>query len=101
MNKGNLVLMALAISLLVFVVGCSGGDNEATEATTEAATEATTEVAETHDCDGPCPMKDVAMDHLTEINGKFYCAGCAVKAKADAEAEAGEAEDSHEGHSHG
>ena len=99
MKKGNLVLMALAIGLMLVVVGCSSGDKEATEAATEAATESGTEVAETHDCDGPCPMKDVAMDHLTEIDGKFYCAGCAVKAKA--EAEAGKAEDSHEGHNHG
>ena len=97
MNKKNLLLMAMAIGLLVFVVGCSGGDNEATEATTEATTEAATEAVATHDCDGACGMKDVAMDHLTEVDGKFYCAGCAAKAKE----EAGTKDDSHEGHDHG
>ena len=99
MKKGNLVLMAVAIGLMLVVVGCSGGDNEATEATTEAATEATTETVATHDCDGACGMTDVSMDHLTEIDGKYYCAGCATKAKA--ESEAGTTEESHEGHSHG
>ncbi len=97
MKKGNLILLVVAAALLLVIAGCSSGDQEA--ATPQAET--TTETVATHDCDGPCPMKDVAMDHLTEINGKYYCAGCAVKAKADAEAEGTETDDSHEGHSHG
>ena len=34
-----------------------------------------------HDCDGGCGMKDVPVDKMTEIDGKFYCAGCAKSAE--------------------
>jgi len=93
MKKGNLILMALAVGLLLALVGCSSGDNEAANPPAEAAAQ----VAEAHDCDGGCGMTAVPMDKLTEVNGKFYCAGCAAKAKA----EAGTDEEGHEGHGHG
>jgi hypothetical protein len=35
----------------------------------------------THDCEGACGMTSVPEDQLTEIDGKWYCAGCAAKAK--------------------
>ena len=57
------------------------------EATGTAATEHPTAV---HDCAGPCGMKAVAEDQLTEIDGKWYCAGCAKNAAQD-----------HTGHDHG
>lgn len=97
MKKGNLILMALAMGLMLLLVGCSGGE----ETAETPAAETTTEVAETHDCEGACGMTAVPADKLTEVNGKFYCAGCAGKAKAEAEAEGEEAHDEHEGHSHG
>ena len=48
-----------------------------------------------HDCDGGCGMTHVPMDQLTEIDGKYYCAGCAAKVKAAAEEEGGD--HSHDG----
>ncbi len=32
-----------------------------------------------HDCDGGCGMKDVPLNKLTEVNGKYYCQGCVSK----------------------
>ena len=43
-----------------------------------------------HDCAGACGMKDVPEAQLTEIDGKWYCAGCAKAAAED-----------HTGHDHG
>ena len=95
MKKGNLILLAAAMGLMLLLVGCSGGE----ESAETPAAEATTQVAETHDCDGACGMTAVPVDKLTEVNGKYYCAGCANKAKAEAEGE--KADDEHKGHSHG
>jgi len=79
------ILMILAVLLMAFVlIGC--GEQEATSEATEAATEAAPDAAEvvkTHDCEGACGMKDVPMDKLTEVHGKYYCAGCAKKANED------------------
>ncbi len=97
MKKGNLLLMAVAMGLLLLLAGCGEGDDGAETKTT--AGEAT--VAETHDCEGACGMTAVPADKLTEVDGKFYCAGCAGKAKAEAAGESKEAEDEHKGHSHG
>lgn len=82
MKKLIIILSALVLMLsLVAVAGC--GDNAATE-------EAAETVVATHDCDGGCGMTDMAADKTTEIDGKFYCAGCAKHMQ----------EGSHEGHSH-
>ena len=98
MKKGNLVLLVAAVGLMLLLVGCDSGNQEAAET---PAVENTTTVAEAHDCDGGCGMTAVPMDHLTEVNGKFYCGGCVEKAKADAEGTTEETEEEHEGHSHG
>ena len=61
------------------------------EAATTETTEAAAETVATHDCAGACGMTNVPEDQLTEIDGKWYCAGCAAKAK----------EEDHSGHDHG
>lgn len=94
MKARNLVLAVVAIALLAILIGCGGGDNQDTAATPPKADTAT-EVAQTHDCDGGCGMTNVPMDHLTEIDGKFYCQGCANKVKAATEAETTESPDEH------
>ena len=103
MNK-RLILGASLISLLaifLLIVGCGdgGGDTAseaesaapaeeatATEAVTEAATEAATETVAMHDCAGGCGMTAMPEDQMTEIEGKFYCAGCAKKMESGGEA---------------
>lgn len=97
MKLRNLILVGAAVVLLVVIMGCGGGDKKEAAAT-PPATETTNQVAETHDCDGGCGMTNVPMDKLTEIDGKFYCQGCANKVKAAAESEAA---DSHADHGHG
>jgi hypothetical protein len=37
----------------------------------------------THDCAGDCGMTNVPESEMTEIDGKWYCAGCARKAQED------------------
>ncbi len=74
-----LLSMALLLFSLVAFVGCS--DKKAEEA---AATIAT------HDCDGGCGMTNMPADKTTEIEGKFYCTGCAKHMQ----------EGNHEGHNH-
>jgi PBP1b-binding outer membrane lipoprotein LpoB len=89
--------VALALVLLVAVLTGGCGQKEAEEAqapppastTQEAQAPAATEAAETadsttagvavHDCAGGCGMTNVPEDQLTEIDGKWYCAGCAKK----------------------
>ncbi len=86
MRKGTMIVLAAALVLLLAVIGgCGGGQTD--EAATPPATGDATQLAETHDCDGGCGMKAVPLDKLTEINGKFYCAGCAAKAKTEESAE--------------
>lgn len=88
-----LALFAVALLTLVpLVAGCGGDDAQTkdTPAAEQAIPEQNaepaatpTETAAVHDCDGGCGMKDVPVDQLTEIDGKFYCAGCAKKMKGD------------------
>ncbi len=101
MTKRN-ILAAFLVTLmcgLPLVGGCGGGGDEeaavpaesAASAEAAAPTEATVAV---HDCDGACGMTNVPEDQLTEIDGKWYCAGCAPKAQE-------EADEDHSGHDHG
>jgi len=90
MNK-RLILGASLITLLAFsllIAGCGGGDT-ASEAESAAPAEGAAPTAETatetvavHDCAGGCGMKAMPEDKMTEIDGKFYCAGCAKKVQA-------------------
>lgn len=82
--KKTLILSGLLILLisLVAVAGC--GDQD-------AGTEEATKVAVTHDCAGDCGMTNMTPEQTKEIDGKFYCTGCAKKVEAD---------DPHAGHSH-
>ena len=93
MNK-RLILGASLITLLAFsllIAGCGGGgDDTAVEAESAAPVEETapapetaTETVAVHDCAGGCGMKAVPEDKMTEIDGKFYCAGCAKKVQAE------------------
>lgn len=43
-----------------------------------------TDVAAAHDCAGGCGMTAVPEAEMTEIDGKWYCAGCARGLKKDA-----------------
>lgn len=81
-----LSVMILLLAPMAFT-GC-GQNNDSAD---QAAESASQDQVATHDCDGDCGMKDVPMDQLTEIDGKYYCAGCAHKI---------EAEDDHSGHDH-
>lgn len=83
-----LALLALAFAVALFV-GC--GQKSATEEGAKPAAEVAT-----HDCAGDCGMKNVPADQLTEIDGKYYCAGCKDKAEAAHTHEQGD-----DGHGHG
>lgn len=103
MNK-RLILGASLVSLLaifLFVAGCGDGGNDtaseaesaapaeeaaATETAAETATETATETVAMHDCAGGCGMTAMPEDQMTEIEGKFYCAGCAKKMESGGEA---------------
>ena len=91
--KKSFVVLAAAVFALGLVVGCGGGgeDEAATveKAEKAEAAPAAVEVA-VHDCDGACGMKDVPVDQMTVVDGKYYCAGCAKKAE----------EGDHSGHDH-
>ena len=97
MNK-RLILGASLITLLAFsllIVGCGdGGEDTAAEAESAApaeeaapAAETATETVAVHDCAGGCGMTAVPEDKMTEIDGKFYCAGCAKKVQAEGHGE--------------
>lgn len=94
MKKGTLILMAASLALLLILVGCSNGadENEAATPPAQTADEAGTQLAAAHDCDGGCGMTAVPMDKLTQINGKYYCQGCAAKVTAEAAADTGAAQ---------
>ena len=87
----NLTFLAILIAALFLLAGCGGGDDAATTAeeaapATEAAPAETAPaeaeaVAAVHDCAGGCGMKAMPEDKMTEVDGKFYCAGCAKKAQ--------------------
>ena len=86
MTRPTILIFAL-LAVLCMAAGCGGDNTEeqaapAESAATETAAETATTVA-THDCDGGCGMKDVSEANMTEIDGKFYCAGCAKKAEAE------------------
>ena len=86
MKKLMMIVLVIAMSAgLVLMAGC-GQKTETTEETPagEAATD--TQVA-THDCDGDCGMKDVPMEHLKEVDGKYYCAGCVAHMETGEESE--------------
>jgi anaerobic selenocysteine-containing dehydrogenase len=102
MNK-RMILGASLISLVALVLliaGCGGSDESASQAESaapaeevapaETAAETATETVAAHDCAGGCGMTAVSEDKMTEIDGKWYCAGCAKKAQAE-----------HEGHGEG
>jgi hypothetical protein len=96
MNK-RLILGASLITLLAFsllIAGCGGGEDTAAEAESAAPAaeaappaETATETVAVHDCAGGCGMKAVPEDKMTEIDGKFYCAGCAKKVQAEGHGE--------------
>jgi len=73
--KKNLILSGLLILLvsLFAVAGC--GDKDA--GTDDAAKAADAVVL--HDCEGDCGMTQMAAEHTKEIDGHFYCTGCALK----------------------
>jgi hypothetical protein len=94
----TLALAVVALAALA-VSGCGSKEDQEAQAPqeTQAAPAATETEAATpaegvaaHDCAGGCGMTNVPEDQLTEIDGKWYCAGCAKKVQ-----------ESHEGHGHG
>jgi len=87
----SLALAAL-VALGLLMGGCGGGEQDA------APAEKAAETVAVHDCAGGCGMEAVAEEKMTEVDGKWYCAGCAKKAQQDHEHEEG---DGHEGHDHG
>ncbi len=93
MKKGILMALVVVSGLLLLLVGCNGGDKEAANPPVEESAQ----VSETHDCDGGCGMTNMPALKTTEIDGKYYCAGCAAKLKAKADEE----KSGHEGHGHG
>ncbi len=81
MKKTMILLSTLFLLLsLVTVTGCGGDEAQESEAIQVV----------THDCEGGCGMTDMPADKTTEIDGKFYCVGCAKHLQSD----------DHEGHSH-
>lgn len=102
-----LTTLAILVAALFLMAACGGGDEATTQAedhtpAAEATEAAPAEALAVHDCDGGCGMKAVPEEKMTQIDGKWYCAGCVEKAKKAAEeGEAGEGEEGHEGHDHG
>jgi hypothetical protein len=88
----NLTMLIILLCSMFLLAGCSGGDDAATTAeetapateaapTTEAAPAEADAVAAVHDCDGGCGMKAQPEESMTEVGGKWFCAGCVDKAK--------------------
>ena len=88
--KKSVVGLAAVLLVLGLVVGCGGGDGEQAAEAEKAAPAADATVVAVHDCDGACGMKDVPVDKMTVVDGKYYCAGCAEHAKGG----------DHSGHDH-
>lgn len=89
---GPTIFLVALLCALPLLAGCGGGEENAEPA--EAAAEAVEAVA-THDCAGGCGMKAVAEDQMKEVDGEFYCAGCAAKLETE------ETSEDHSGHGHG
>lgn len=90
------ILRITLLLALAAMLGCGGGGgDEAQQAQQSEQAQPAAEVA-THDCEGDCGMKDVPMDKLTQVDGKYLCAGCVKKAEAQKKAD----EHSGGGHSH-
>lgn len=100
MKKSILAGTALTIfaALILLMAGCGGGEDTAADAESAAPAEQTApaeqpapetegETVAAHDCAGGCGMKNWPEDQMTEIDGKWYCAGCAKKVQADGKEE--------------
>ena len=94
MTKKTILATALValLTLVPLLAGCGGGGEEESAAPADKA--ATTETVAAHDCAGGCGMTNTPEDQMTEVDGKWYCAGCAAKATE-------EKEEDHTGHDHG
>ncbi len=93
--KKTVVLLTLVVFVLslALLAGC-GQKTESTD-----ADQGETQVA-THDCEGDCGMKAMAADQVTEIDGKYYCAGCAAKVQEGDHADHDHSGGDHSGHDH-
>lgn len=87
-----LTMLTILLCSMFLLAGCSGGDDAATTAeemtpatdtapAAEAAPAEAEAVAAVHDCDGGCGMKAQPEATMTEVEGKWFCAGCVGKAK--------------------
>ena len=88
MRKPIIVLALVLFALPLALAGCGEKEQAAVEAGAAVKDEAAVEIdaveqVVAHDCDGGCGMKDVPLDQLKEIDGKFYCAGCAQNVKPE------------------
>ncbi len=104
MNKRMILGASLItfLALVLLIAGCGNGGDDASQAESaapaeemvpvETTTETATEAVATHDCAGGCGMTAMPEDQMTEIDGKWYCAGCAKKVQDEGE---------HEGHGEG
>lgn len=55
-----------------------------------------------HDCAGGCGMKDWPEDQMTQIEGQWYCKGCAANLEGgDADHDHDHGEGTDHGHDHG
>lgn len=92
MTKKTILATALValLTLVPLLAGCGGGGEEESAAPAEKA--ASAETVATHDCAGDCGMTNAPEDQMTEIDGKWYCTGCAAKLTE---------EEDHSGHDHG
>jgi hypothetical protein len=86
----KLTILAMLVAATFLMAACGGGEDTAAEAEQAApAAEEAMEAVAVHDCDGGCGMKAQPEETMTEIDGKWYCAGCVEKAKAEAAAKEG------------
>jgi len=99
--KNRVILVSTLVFLLALglcLAGCGGdsgseqtkqtkSEESAAQTAGEAAPATDSPTVATHDCAGGCGMKDWPEDQLTEIDGKWYCAGCAKNVQAEAKEE--------------
>jgi len=97
--KPRLTIALAAVALAVLLcAGCGSKEAEQNQAPAAAAEQPASEhsaaehpaaehlageAVAVHDCAGTCGMTNVPEDQLTEIDGKWYCAGCAKKVQAE------------------